>query len=53
METIMKSDPRRDFTWQELHARPYVRFAGPAHVLHFAFLTGEGTEQDDRARLSG
>jgi uncharacterized membrane-anchored protein len=50
----LKSDPRRDRIWQELHARPYVRVPGPAHVLHFAFLTGEGAEAADaaaRARL--
>lgn len=25
---------------QELHARPYVKFAGPAHVLHLSFVAG-------------
>lgn len=47
----MDVDPRREFLWQELHARPYVRFSCPAHVLHFLFLTGEGREEDDGARL--
>jgi uncharacterized membrane-anchored protein len=51
MGDIMRSDPRRDFIWHELHARPYVRFSSPAHVFHFAFLTGEGTESDDHASL--
>ncbi len=44
-------DPRRDFIWQELHARPYVRFDAPAHVFHFAFLCEEGTHAEDRATL--
>ena len=47
----MQSDPRREFIGQELHARPYVRFVGPAHLFHFAYLTGEGTEQKERASL--
>jgi len=47
----MKSHPQRDLIWQELHARPYVRFSAPAHALHFCFLTGEGTEEADRANL--
>jgi uncharacterized membrane-anchored protein len=47
----MKSDARRDFIWQELHARPYVRFSGAAHVFHFAFFTGEGTADSDLASL--
>lgn len=28
---------------QELHARPYVRFQGPAHVLHLAFMHEPGS----------
>lgn len=47
----MKSNPQRDLIWQELHARPYVRFSAPAHALHFCFLTGEGAEEADRANL--
>lgn len=47
----MRGDPRRDPIWRELHARPYVRFAGPAHVFHFAFLTGVRTQEEDRAHL--
>lgn len=41
----------RNTIWRELHARPYVRFTGPAHVFHFTFLTGEGNEAADRERL--
>jgi len=29
----------RDLAWREMHARPYVRFSGPAHVWHFAVLS--------------
>jgi len=47
----MNIDPRRDFIWQELHARPYVRFDAPAHVFHFSFLSEEGTEAADHAAL--
>jgi uncharacterized membrane-anchored protein len=45
----LTSDPQRDSIWQELHARPYVRFSAPAHVFHLAFLTGEGAEATDQA----
>ncbi len=51
MEPSIQSDPRRQVVWQELHARPYVRFSAPAHVFHFTFLTGEHTEQKDLASL--
>ena len=47
----MESHPQRNLIWRELHARPYVRFSAPAHVFHFAFLTGEGTEAADEASL--
>ncbi|MBA2271744.1 MAG: DUF3422 family protein [Chthoniobacterales bacterium] len=50
----MENHPQRDLIWQELHARPYVRFSAPAHVFHFAFLTGEETgpaSVAQRARL--
>jgi len=47
----MKDNPQRNLIWQELHARPYVRFSAPAHALHFCFLTGEGTEEADRENL--
>jgi uncharacterized membrane-anchored protein len=42
----------RDLIWKELHARPYVRFAGPAHVFHFAFLTNDGPEISDHPGLN-
>lgn len=32
----------RDSVWKELHARPYVRFDGPAHIFHFMFLIRDG-----------
>jgi uncharacterized membrane-anchored protein len=48
----IKGDPQRDLVWQELHARPYVRFSAPAHVFHLAFLTGEGKEAADQASLA-
>ena len=35
----------RDLVWQEMHARPYVRFSGPAHVWHFAFPCNPGQEE--------
>jgi uncharacterized membrane-anchored protein len=41
------SHSQRDFVWHELHARPYVRFSGPAHVFHFAFLSGDTTRVSD------
>jgi uncharacterized membrane-anchored protein len=44
----MKDRPERDVIWQELHARPYVRFSGPAHVLRISFLLGEGEGPDLR-----
>jgi uncharacterized membrane-anchored protein len=44
----MKDRPERDVIWQELHARPYVRFSGPAHVLRISFLLGEGDGPDLR-----
>ena len=47
----VQSHPQRDLIWQELHARPYVRFSGPAHVLHLTFVAGERTEAADRANL--
>lgn len=47
-----ESHPQRNLIWRELHARPYVRFSAPAHIFHFAFLTGEGTETADQASLA-
>jgi uncharacterized membrane-anchored protein len=44
----MKDRAERDVIWQELHARPYVRFSGPAHVLRISFLTGEAEGVDLR-----
>jgi uncharacterized membrane-anchored protein len=41
----------RDLIWKELHARPYVRFTGPAHVFHFAFLTSDGPAIADHEGL--
>lgn len=38
--------PHRDFVWEEMHARPYVRFSGPAHVWHFAFPCDASVEGD-------
>ena len=35
----LQGHPHRDLIWQEMHARPYVRFSGPAHVWHFAILS--------------
>lgn len=46
--TTIESHPLRGSIWRELHARPYVRFSAPAHVFHFAFLTGEGADEADR-----
>jgi uncharacterized membrane-anchored protein len=38
-------DALRAQVMDELHARPYVRFTGPAHVLHLSFLhPAEGQE---------
>ncbi|MDQ3667441.1 MAG: DUF3422 domain-containing protein [Acidobacteriota bacterium] len=48
----MQSHQQRNLIWQELHARPYVRFSAPAHIFHFTFLTGEGTEAADQASLA-
>jgi len=48
----MESHPQRDSIWQELHARPYVRFSAPAHVFHFAFLLDESTAVADQACLA-
>lgn len=39
----------RDEIWQELHARPYVRFSDPAHVLRVSFFLGNEGEDPDRA----
>lgn len=36
-----ESHPRREMIWRELHARPYVRFSAPAHVLQISFLSAE------------
>lgn len=47
----MNIDPRRDFIWQELHARPYVRFDAPAHVFHFAFFCEDGLGAADHTAL--
>ena len=44
----IESDPQRDFAWLELHARPYVRFSAPAHVLHLSFLSDETTKSAHR-----
>lgn len=51
----IESDPQRDFAWLELHARPYVRFSAPAHVLHLSFLsdeTSKGVYRDNFERLA-
>lgn len=47
----MSGHPERDTIWQELHARPYVRFSGPAHVLRLSFLASEGAGEAGRAKL--
>lgn len=47
----LTSDPQRDDIWRELHARPYVRFSAPAHVLHLSFFLGEMDGESDRANL--
>ncbi|MBA3506335.1 MAG: DUF3422 domain-containing protein [Betaproteobacteria bacterium] len=47
----IESDPQRDFVWLELHARPYVRFSAPAHVLHLSFLSDETTKSAYRDNL--
>ena len=44
----MQHSQERDLIWQELHARPYVRFSGPAHVLRISFLLAEGEDVDPR-----
>ncbi len=44
----MKELREREAVWQELHARPYVRFSGPAHVLRISFLLREGESADPR-----
>jgi uncharacterized membrane-anchored protein len=49
---MLKSDPQRDGIWQELHARPYVRFSGPAEVLRVSFLIDEAAAHADRANLT-
>jgi|HubBroStandDraft_3_1064219.scaffolds.fasta_scaffold14394_3 hypothetical protein len=46
----MRGNPQRELAWRELHARPYVRFTAPAHVLHLMFLAGEETVEADRER---
>lgn len=46
----MRGNPQRELAWRELHARPYVRFTAPAHVLHLIFLSGEETVEADRER---
>lgn len=54
MPIKIESEPQRDFAWLELHARPYVRFSAPAHVLHLSFLSGDaakGTDRDNFERL--
>lgn len=38
----MNDRPEREVIWRELHARPYVRFSGPAHVLRLSVLLSEG-----------
>jgi uncharacterized membrane-anchored protein len=48
----LKSNPRRDLIWQELHARPYIGFVAPAHVFHFAFLNHAETDTADTADLA-
>ncbi len=47
----IENDPQRDFAWLELHARPYVRFSAPAHVLHLSFLSDETTKSAQRDTL--
>lgn len=49
---LVKSLPQRETIWQELHARPYVHFSAPAHVLHLSFLTSAGSEERERADLA-
>lgn len=49
---MLKSHPQRDGIWQELHARPYVRFSGPAEVLRVSFLVDEDAADADRANLT-
>ncbi len=44
----MNDRTERDLIWQELHARPYVRFSGPAHILRISFLAREGHGVDLR-----
>ncbi|MDB5173894.1 MAG: rane protein [Phycisphaerales bacterium] len=48
----MEAHSDRDLIWKELHARPYVRFTGPAHVFHFAFLSADGFAIADHAGLN-
>lgn len=45
----------RDLVWQEMHARPYVRFSAPAHVWHFAFPCDLGEDECSASpdRLTG
>jgi uncharacterized membrane-anchored protein len=47
----MEDHPQRSMVWRELHARPYVRFSGPAHVFHFAFLVEDESQQSEDANL--
>lgn len=44
---------QRDEIWHELHARPYVRFSAPAHVLRLSFFLDSAREDSDRERLQG
>jgi uncharacterized membrane-anchored protein len=48
---MIVSDPRRDAIWQELHARPYVRFSGPAHVFRYTFFLGDEPDEAPRKSL--
>ncbi|MDN3521899.1 DUF3422 domain-containing protein [Halomonas ramblicola] len=43
--------PQRERLHNELHARPSIYFAEPAHLHHYAFLNGDGGSEALLARL--
>ncbi len=48
----LEQHPLRAAILGELHARPFTAIATPSRILHFAFDTGGGKAQADRAALT-
>ncbi len=49
---LFTSHPERDLVLGEVHARPFHAVAGPARLLHFAFMTDGPQAAADRAALA-